>query len=1171
MNNYILPIIDKKIIKRFISVVLSVVMVLGQVLVVHADSGAGDTRRVKSEEGCKHNCWFDDDCQEILDQIFDTNPKIYDEIAEKMEAYDFDSDDYGPGVKTDSNAKEKPDYEEDEGNPAGGLEWKKATDSDAEGYKETATSSNAESCSPKYKITEDGRLILKSCRHKHDDFCGYYAWKSSYTFEDDEISVKATVISGVETALPEGSNLVVEKITDPDEQDMIAQKIAFETGGICDSSQIYDIHFESGGEEVEPESAKVKIRLKYKHGAAVNVPDDGKGGGEFDGVRVLHLTDDDQVEDVTGEISRNFSGDLKEANFETESFSIFVLTCVAPNGNSFRYEDEEKIITASASDASEILAGAKLVVDVIGPEDVRYAAALAGLSSPDGSTGDTDVLIYDYYFTDRFDEKIEVPEDMKFELKIMYKEPKTFGAELKNVEPETYGLTISSETAEEEADTAGPQILLYQVGEDFTVKRAEGSVVTSKSAVESVEVQTFGTGAVVLRNSAIRSYDRYLETGGSYSLAYILQNFNIFVHENVKTGHTIGAVAVGGTSNFDAGIGGVTTGGEQYVHKVPSYFEGKTYIRNLQDGAVKKVYVGEANAASPPNFVGVETYVSVNDEYIDFDDAFSHINKEIAKFQADVVIDRKEVEKVKKGGYWPVYNYDGPYYRMHYVGEDGGGVQVDLKPGYSFQFDSFEDIKIVNVDAEQEKANTLILCTMNAKSLTLPRTFVNGSGNLTGNRENGTGMGIAYLFPNFNGKMEINKGYNSQIGHLVAPNADFDNATGDYNGCLVVKSLTGNAEGHMWPYNGTLLEGGLKLKLGKTVDDEEPGDAEFDFILQEMTESDHSSGIWIENDNIGLEPGAILQTVKNNNREISFDTMSFDNYGDFYYRVYENADPLDENYRYDSSCYYIKISTKKTATKIKVNTVSYWKTDLAEDQVRGKPITVDLENDGSDMVTVDLTKEAVFQNKSKEAASVQFQTGKLVDRKTPQEGQKFKFVLQTMRTVRRGEKPEAILDGFSLVTDSSKVPDEKQNEGGTVTFDSISYEKPGTYFYQIYEMQKEDQLEDVRDDYLFDKTGYYIKVVVAGSGKASGIDRVTYWKSDSAGIKKLGEMIQPDQVINLSKEIVFYNKKNLPVVLPETGSVGTGNFSYTGFWLFMIGACGLMFLKPERSRKIRRK
>lgn len=949
----IFSILTRETIKKHVASLLVVVLMLSQSMVAGAEVGSftGESKRIKSTRGCQHNCWTDEGCQELLWQIMNTDPEAYEEIREEMLAYGWDDSGYGPGFATDSDADEIENTEPEKATPSDADEKTdgKATPSDADQQKpEKATPSDAyekasdsdadEKINSKYRITDDGRLKLRACEHEHDEECGYYAWKTTYEYEDEEVKVKAVVVSENEEALPDGSELVVEKITEPEDIEYIARKIAEETGRSYDCSQAYDIRFEFGGDEVEPEDATVKVQLKYKEAVPVNEPGEVQAGEEAgNDIRVLHLTHDNQIEDVTGDISKNMAGDLKSATFETESFSIFVLTQVLPNGTFFQYEDEEKMITASVSNAAEIPSDAKLVVDVIGEEDERYAAAAAQLEQTAGLEGNsqriagTDLLIYEFYFLDFFDEKVEV-DDTNIDLEITYKEPKALSSD-----------GISTLSAAEHL-----KVSVYQVGVESGSEEINKSVTMEGASLKTLKVKTLGTGVLAIGRKAYPYDNRTIfDYGGSYSIAYILQNFCTFTEGDAYASDVVGPAAVGGKAYFPG-----SHGRAEYTNWTNSFYAGGFGTsHNFASGGKPLLYLSTSEQyddALVRNDLKERNIIKINPDYIVFQDAFTQIKSQVSKLENDAI-------------------------DLGRISIPTSQVYDKFAPGNVYKVENLNDINEININGGDATGNVIIIAE-DSGHVNLPRVKINDL-NIDSSEIGTLGISLVFVFPNASDVYAGRQNWYSPGGHVVAPNAVFHKTkygnvggsdVGQYNGCVIAKKLDApGTEFHMHPYYGKLLETGVQFKLGKTVDTKTPESSEiFTFTLQNMTK---------DGDNYVL--GSEIESVKNTGGAINFSPIIYNGAGTHYYCVSEQVSTTNNDYIYDENRYYIKVVIEGTVDGLGEQTgwepteITYWKVD--KDGIRmSEDITASIPLETSLKMVIDLTQDsttpAVFENKTNE-------------------------------------------------------------------------------------------------------------------------------------------------------------------------------------------------------------
>lgn len=335
--------------------------------------------------------------------------------------------------------------------------------------------------------------------------------------------------------------------------------------------------------------------------------------------------------------------------------------------------------------------------------------------------------------------------------------------------------------------------------------------------------------ACTVRVNALEEYQESTATifdeGGNYSIGYILSHFNHFVKEDATAGHTIGAIAVGGKANYIAGCG--TDQG--YSQTTSSYLKGPI-VKVCSDGYFKRLYIGETELKNAQKFEHQNeqnTFISKNDCYIDFDQAFDEITSEAKIYQGEIQITYNDLLTARALSPWngKVNSFETNSWEMT---NEGSTIALKLKSGYSYKFenDVLKNIARIDLmDNDFESKDTLFIAD-DQGSTTIPYIYLNGNYNeMSG--EWGDGMSAVYILPYAS---EVTPFSNSQkhIGHIVAPNAFVHNMNGDVNGCFIAKSLdlTGS-ESHMFPYHGQKIKNnGSYIQPGEnkpgTGDEENP-------------------------------------------------------------------------------------------------------------------------------------------------------------------------------------------------------------------------------------------------------------------------------------------------------------------------------------------------------------
>ena len=269
----------------------------------------------------------------------------------------------------------------------------------------------------------------------------------------------------------------------------------------------------------------------------------------------------------------------------------------------------------------------------------------------------------------------------------------------------------------------------------------------------------------------------YTEDGGSYDLHYILNNFNMFVKNDVTTIHTVGEIVVGGNLNLSGNMIGKTGA----KHKVSSFvggdltdYGGDAYHPD-NDGVF--MYLGSANKGKDITYTSgmKDGPFRINDNYIDMNAAFDAINAAVQSNFSEAELKQKGIE-LKAAEYGQIKGNGGSdYYTIDF---NSAGYPLLTVPSGQ------KDIVVIDYGTD----------------INIPGITCNDL-HASENSDNGTN--ILWIFPNVT-KLHI--GSTSLFGHVIAPNADVTLDSGNYNGCIIAKSLTSRAEGHKWGYSGSFIK-----------------------------------------------------------------------------------------------------------------------------------------------------------------------------------------------------------------------------------------------------------------------------------------------------------------------------------------------------------------------------
>ena len=322
------------------------------------------------------------------------------------------------------------------------------------------------------------------------------------------------------------------------------------------------------------------------------------------------------------------------------------------------------------------------------------------------------------------------------------------------------------------------------------IKIKKGVALKMKAITRTAAGVTAAAIAVTSSIAAVNAdNDKYTKP---YTIANVLTDYQFFVEGNFEHGgHTVGAVAIGGSAKIGAfGDGQVAP---SYIHHIESV--GNFSDCSWVDEAYKahNVYYGESDIGERTNFVK-------NDDFIDFTEAMSRIRKE-SQWIAD------------KGTKIGRDCYD----------VSSKTITVDLKANssksYTIDYSLFSEARTLNFTgltvAEFAKGGyTLSVVGVNGEAgidftswgSNGTRINLNGQGldgklkdlegGINGGQFNATGTPLLYNFPDAT-KLDINY----LAGGLCAPNATVSIQGGNYEGNVIAGSISEmNAEAHFFSY-----------------------------------------------------------------------------------------------------------------------------------------------------------------------------------------------------------------------------------------------------------------------------------------------------------------------------------------------------------------------------------
>ena len=448
----------------------------------------------------------------------------------------------------------------------------------------------------------------------------------------------------------------------------------------------------------------------------------------------------------------------------------------------------------------------------------------------------------------------------------------------------------------------------------------------------------------------------------NYDIFNILANYNVFTFGDYYGTHVVGPVAVKGEAHKQGGTGeklsiGGTTTDAIYHHTVPSIIEGYANITStvitcsnvpvfFGDISENKLseYGGSKNwsLASSVDENGqmlpeglYNNYYFAND-YLDFGKAQQEIQSQMRSMEnfngtdvtgreiTKVAITDKEFNEIKDKAVGTVVDKES--YKLERAQE---GYGLRLKLGYNFVISSIKDFDYIVYDYDdfdEATTKTTFINILDSGTVTMPGMYKSKIDDL-GDKEGITNVGNvtpAYQFDSievekafnivcfFQNASDIQVGFktvegheeinsNKFVGHLVAPYANVDNRSGDYNGSMIAAEIHTTAEGHMWPFKI-----GASIDFNKSVNGSKPKEGEvFKFKLENISGP--------------LENKLPIQYAESDsNGNVSFplkglDTVATGNNPYIFKITEENA---GENYKPNTQVFYAKVSVESSESQI---------------------------------------------------------------------------------------------------------------------------------------------------------------------------------------------------------------------------------------------------------------